>query len=364
MPEDKEGFYHPIIDKSLCIGCGICDNICPILHLSQIKDNHLSYYGYATDTNIRSDSSSGGAFTYIANVVLDKGGVIYGAAFRYGNDLRLEHFSTKEIPFFELRKSKYIQSYVGNAYQRVKQDLENDKWVLFVGTPCQIAGLVSFMGNKQYDKLITVDFICHGVPPMKLFLQHLDYKRINKSKISKIDFRYRQIEHGGGNNHINISVNKEKTYNCPWQFDPYYYGFEKNLTLRKSCYSCYFCNGQNKYADMTIADFWEVKKVDPVMTAQDGISLLLLNNPKYNYIIDEIRDNGFYIQHIENEYSDYVYQKQRSKETNYDLNKRNEFFKVLTSKGYKKAVKLITKTPSFRERLSILKKTILNLLNK
>lgn len=186
MPENYEGFYFPVIDSKVCIDCGLCDKICPAIEKPELKTLQKSFYAKAKDPHILKSSSSGGAFHMIATMVLNESGVVYGSSFNYNGLIRLECHSTDEVTLEELKKSKYVQSYVGDAYRRLKKDLERGVKVLFCGTPCQVAGLKSFL-RKDYANLITVDFICHGVPSMSLLRKHLEY--LGLKNISEICFR-------------------------------------------------------------------------------------------------------------------------------------------------------------------------------
>ncbi len=363
MPEDKEGFYQPFIDDKLCINCGICEKVCPIINKdnNSKRVNFQAYYGYSSNNEIRNVSSSGGAFSAIAQQILGRNGVVYGASFIYNDIVRLEHRSTEYVSLSSLRKSKYVQSYVGYAYRSVEKDLFENKLVLFVGTPCQIAGLKYYL-QKDNNNLITMDFICHGVPSMDLFLRTLEYNKSDIKNITNIDFRYRSSVGNIGNLNLNISFKSGKSYISSWINDPFYFGFEKNITLRRSCYNCIFCNGLNKYSDITIADFWEVKKINPLINASEGVSLILLNNFRYENIIKEIRKNSFFIQKIDNDYAEYVYEKKRHKGTNYDIDLRNRFFETLIKFGFKKAVKQLRPKRTLKEKISYIMRKIKNFL--
>ena len=170
MVTDKCGFKYPIIDEKKCIDCGLCKKTCPILN----KKNNLSinkcYAAYSKNDEYSIHSSSGGIFPIIANYILDNNGIVIGAAF--DKKMNLNHVAiTKKKEIDKLRGSKYLQSDLGDIFKYVKENLKTKK-ILFVGTPCQIAGLKAYIKN-DYDNLICIDLICHGVPSPKLFQKYI-----------------------------------------------------------------------------------------------------------------------------------------------------------------------------------------------
>ena len=166
------------------------------------------------------------------------------------------HKSTDEIDLNDIRKAKYVQSYIGNAFAKVEMELKLGRMVLFMGTPCQVAGLNSFL-NRNYGNLITCDFICHGVPPMKLLLNH--YSLLEKRMGSgMIRFDFRPKTNGWSRQMILFEFRNGKTYCRPFYLDPYFNAFYKNISLRSSCYKCKYADKQHA-ADITLADFWDIK---------------------------------------------------------------------------------------------------------
>ena len=173
MVEDRKGFRYPKIDYALCNKCGLCDDICAFKEdYSGHGDGSTVYAVKNTDEVVRSTSSSGGMFTAISDKILEDGGVVYGVGYRDRLTVCHKPASTKEQRD-EFKGSKYVQSDTGNSFSQVKKDLENDLKVLFTGTPCQVSALKSFL-RKDYDNLLTVDFVCHGVPSNKLWQDFLD----------------------------------------------------------------------------------------------------------------------------------------------------------------------------------------------
>lgn len=334
MTEEKEGFYYPHIDSDKCIECGKCDRTCPQLKDLEYYSTTRAFYGWSKNSNIRQKSSSGGIFHELATYTLNQCGVVYGAAFSYGETLRLECKSTKEVDLQALMKSKYVQNYIGYAFREIKKDLDSDKQVLYCGTPCQIDGLRSFL-NKSYKNLLTCDFVCHGVPSMSLFRQHLEY--IGYKNATSIDFRPKKREWV---DNFDIEDGYGRRRSIHWKLDEYFYSFEKNINLRRSCFNCKHCNGK-RAADITLADFWGIYKYAPNEFDKRGISLILANNEKGKEVIEKISNTGSWkIKHLPIEHSVYVYKRIRSeKSSGYDIERRNRFISDVQAFGYKTAIK-------------------------
>lgn len=333
MPEDKYGFYQPQINPALCVNCGLCDSVCPALHTNEVKPTYKAYCGYSTVHGVRVKSSSGGLFRALADRVLERAGVVYGAAFNYGQSfLRLEHCSTENTDVDLLQKSKYVQSWIGLTYKDVKTKLQSGKEVLFVGTPCQVDGLLSFLGKKEYPLLLTVDFICHGVPPMALLRDHLKEIGFKKmEEITKIDFRPKKSSWVDDL----VVEGKKNHYSRYYIYDSYFKGFDKTYSiLRKSCFQCSYCNGANRKADITLADFWGVIRTDIKIDYRPGLSLLLCYTSKGETALKNLKNVRLEPVNIED--TEYVYDRERA--TYYPHTERDKFFDDYANHGYKYAV--------------------------
>ena len=175
MEWDAEGFLYPVVAEDLCINCGLCEVKCPVLRLSEHKDeNTMAYATYSLDNELRRDSTSGGVFSLLAQTVLQKNGIVFGAA--YNPDFSVSHqYTETEDGLQRFRGAKYVQSDIGKSYRQVRSFLNENRYVLFSGTPCQIAGLQSYLG-KDYEKLICVDLICHGIPSPEVWQHYIDYR--------------------------------------------------------------------------------------------------------------------------------------------------------------------------------------------
>lgn len=297
---DKQGFLAPITDESRCIHCNKCRKTCPANN--EYINNNFSkptcIACYNKHENTVRNSSSGGAFTTIAEYVLEKGGTVFGS--KIDETLRPYHIGvTEKSRLQELRGSKYIQSNIQLEYRKVEEYLSNDKFVFFVGTPCQIAGLYAYLGKKEYDKLLTADLVCHGVGSQGFFekyireleekhrdtIIHVDFRNKDKIKndyVSKITFRNREA----------IYINSLS--------DVYMSCFLKNAIYRESCYTCRYAQIP-RIGDITLGDFVGVsEKIIKKTIKRKGISVILLNNSKGKKIFEQVKSNmNFYERPIE-----------------------------------------------------------------
>lgn len=162
MREDEEGFLYPKVDVAVCIDCGLCEKVCPVINQNVPKEPLQVFAAKNKNEDQRLRSSSGGVFILLAENIIKQGGVVFGA--RFDKNWEVEHGYAETLEELEpLMRSKYVQSRIGNTYKEAEMFLKQGRKVLFVGTSCQIAGLHKFL-RKEYENLLTVDFICHGVP--------------------------------------------------------------------------------------------------------------------------------------------------------------------------------------------------------
>lgn len=292
---NNEGFYIPLIDESKCIQCHKCEISCP--SLNPIPAKSFSQYGYACWSKnflTRKHSSSGGLFTEIATTVINRGGLVYGAAF--DDDFKVVHTSInnlQDIP--KLRGSKYVQSYIGNSFKSVERDLKNNHLVLFVGTPCQVSGLHRYLRN-DYSNLILCDFVCHGTPSPKVFECYKNWlEKKHQSQLNKFHFRDKKF--GWSNFNVKGVFKNGKEYIGTWHKDPYLRLFLRELTSRPSCYECKYTNMQRP-SDITIADFWGLHfdKKENGKHTDEGISLALINSKKGETLFKDCKEELYYIE--------------------------------------------------------------------
>lgn len=331
MKEDEEGFLYPLVDENLCDKCQLCEDVCPELENHAIEGHReiqKSYYGFHANDFIRKKSSSGGVFSGIAEKILEKGGLVFGAVYD-GKQKTVEHRSTNDNKLEQLRKSKYVQSFIGESFKNVKKYLNFGKKVLFIGTPCQVKGLINYY---NHNNLITCDFICHGVPPMKLLYENITYlEKKHKKKIIGLDFRPKIKT--WTYDYFSITTNTGKTINIPWNYDSYFKGFIDNLTLRKSCYQCRYSSNQH-ISDITIADFWGYRRYDKKIYDNRGISLIIVNTKKGEELINSISLKTLELKPLKWEYANYVFSKRDG--DIYNKEKRDDFLIFTKDLGMKK----------------------------
>lgn len=301
MEADQEGFSYPKVDIEKCIGCNLCEKVCPIIDKKDFykEQNYIipkTIGGWHKDDKIRYESSSGGAFSLFAMYIIEQGGIVYGAAM--DEKLNTKHIGIETVEeLTKLRGSKYVQSDINGTYTEIEKYLKQKRKVLFVGTPCQAAGLASFL-KKEYENLYIVDFICHGVPSPKVFQSYIDYMQCKyKDTITGFRFRLKDkqwnpsgLQLGTG---ITTSAGKFVRH-YPAFCDAYMNGFLDDLYLRPSCYNCEFKCLPKYYADITIADFWGVDKVDKELCDKKGTSLLLLHSSHGEELFNTVKDNFYY----------------------------------------------------------------------
>lgn len=289
---DKEGFLRPIIDLNKCVNCGRCEKSCPQIVNVTVPDMEKSVYAcWVKDSEIRRNSTSGGAFTALSTSIFKKNGVVVGAGF--DEQLRVTHQIINTIDdLYKLRGSKYVQSYIGEIYLKVQELLKKGEIVLFSGTPCQVAGLYAFLGNSDFENLFTVDIVCHGVPSPKVFEDYKQYMtKKYRSRINEIYFRNKKpgwVVFGMKLNFQDGRIYEKTTYR-----DPFIRAFLRELCLRPSCHSCKYANTQ-RVSDITIADFWGyIAKGDFDRDDDKGISMVMINSLKGKRLFDEAKEELF-----------------------------------------------------------------------
>lgn len=355
MKTDNEGFWYPKIDKNKCINCNLCEKVCPIINpVKRVDSKKIAYASMNKDEQVRMKSSSGGIFSILAEYIIKNNGVVYGAGF--DEDFNIKH---KRILYSTdldlLRGSKYVQSSIGDIYKQVKNDLENNNPVLFTGTPCQVEGLRSYL-RKEYVNLITMDFICHGVPSPLVWEKYL--KKMKKSKqenIKNIYFRNKDI--GWKLFSLKIIFDK-RIYSNDLNNDLFMKGFLQDVYLRPSCYNCKF-KKINRISDITVADFWGIENILPKMDDDKGTSLVVIHSEKGKQLFDKLSETMIINEVDLNEAIKYNSSMIRSVKYN---EKRNSFFAELNSgKELTDLIRIYTKI-SFEKRVKNKIKSIIKRL--
>lgn len=344
---DKEGFLYPVVNAEVCINCGLCEKVCPVLHPKKKEVQPDVFAVINTDEKIRLQSSSGGIFTLIAEKIIDEGGVVFGARFNENWEVVHDYTETKEgLSYF--RGSKYVQSNLGEAFNQAKSFLDAGRKVMFTGTPCQIAGLKNFL-RKSYDNLLAVDVICHGVPSPTVWKGYLGqsvkniYKNQPLSKgtlklkdvIQNINFRSK--ENGWKNYHVAIEYKNGERESTPFYQNMYMNAFLSDFSLRPSCFACP-AKLDNMQGDITLADCWGIDKLKPEIDDDKGCGLMLIHNPIIWKQYDEVSSIVKYPLSL----SDVVkYNPMITRSVNSPVN-RTLFFDLLFRIGLKKSYQYVT----------------------
>ena len=313
MQEDTEGFFYPVVDECVCVDCGLCERVCPVLNQSSEREPLEVYAAFNKNEEIRMQSSSGGIFTALANQIIKEGGVVFGA--RFNEDWEVVHDYVETIEGLSVfRGSKYVQSRIGNTFSQTEQFLKQGRKVLFSGTPCQIAGLKLYL-RKEYENLLTMDFICHGVPSSGVWRQylnelitHLGNSRISVyshsesiilnsiRNISHIEFRNKRLGWKKYCFALTFSVTDEYgskntvLLSEPHNENIFMKGFLANLYLRPSCYACP-SKCLKSGSDITIGDYWGIQNVKPEIDDDKGICCTIVNTSKGIFYVSKINVN-------------------------------------------------------------------------
>ena len=282
LKEDEEGFNYPIVDKLKCVDCHQCERVCPLLNNKWQKlsrkniDYPIFFAGQLKDKEVLNEVSSGGAFWAFAQAIISKGGVVYGAA-QFNVD-RIEHIRATSIEVAKkLRRSKYLQSNIGNTYSQVKKDLNEGTTVLFSGTGCHIGGLMGYLG-KDYDNLYTCDVVCHGVPSNKVWKTYRKEKEEREGKIIK-NIVFRDKSSGWQNNQYKITYDDGTIEKEDSSFQLFHAGYLSGLFYRPSCGNCKFST-LPRISDITLADYWLYSGKFHGEGNDLGVSLIAINSDK------------------------------------------------------------------------------------
>ena len=291
LKNDIEGFWYPEVNNELCIECNLCEKVCPELHISELKHNDSekplkTIAAIHKKMNIRWDSTSGGAFSALAEGMYEQGGYVSGAI--YNEDFSVRNFvSNNPDDLVKLRSSKYLQSKAEGLYSEIRSLLRRGEKVLACGTPCQMAAMRSFL-RKDYENLIIVDFICRGVNSPKVYRKYLDsLERKFGGKVVYVKAKNKEL--GWRNLTRKVTFDNGKSYYGVHMQDDFRRGYHTNVFCRPSCYNCQYKDFP-RMADITIADYWGIEKVDKNLDNNIGTSMILLNSKKGEAYFELIKD--------------------------------------------------------------------------
>ena len=289
--EDVEGFWYPKVNMQECMECGLCEKRCPVINEYKVLDYAREAYGaYIKDDLARAKSSSGGIFGAVAECVLLDGGFVCGAAF--DKEFQVSHIMINRLEQLDLlRGSKYLQSSNKGIYTQVKKKLVEGKTVLFSGTACQVAGLKKYLG-KEYEKLITIDVLCHGVPSPKLWKKYIDELSVfRRNRIDDVSFRNKET--GWKAYSVKIDIIGGKSVYEKYPLNRYMRLFLSNICLRPSCHSCKY-KSMERPSDITMGDFWGVDQKLPELDDDKGTSIIQINTEKGKAIFNKIASKLVY----------------------------------------------------------------------
>jgi acetyltransferase-like isoleucine patch superfamily enzyme/coenzyme F420-reducing hydrogenase beta subunit len=291
LKTDVEGFWYPEVNHELCSNCGLCEKTCPQLHVDELrygqKEDPMVYAAYHKDYELRRESTSGGLFSALANEMYDRGGYVGGAVYT-------EEFTARQIvsknreDIVRIRGSKYFQSDMTGLFKQIEEILSEGEKVLVCGTPCQMAGLRLYL-RKEYEKLITVDFICLGINSPKIFRKYLEsLERQYEAKVISVQAKNKDL--GWRSLACKVIFSDGRTYLREGRNDDFVRGFiEAHCCCRPVCYECKY-KGFPRISDITLGDFWGIENVERAMDDDMGTSAVLLNTQKGIAYFESIKD--------------------------------------------------------------------------
>lgn len=351
---NREGFLYPEIDKTKCVECELCEKKCPACD-NNIREHKLlkAFYGKSLEQEIVSASSSGGVFSALAKKVLLENGIVYGAIFDRTNK-EIVYSNTKRAVLDEIRRSKYVASNPVGIFPEVKKDLLEGRKVLFCGLPCHVAGLLSYL-DQDFENLITCDFICGGASSARCFKEHLLYLE-KKYSSSVLDINFRPKLYGWKLHSIQIDFANGKSYKNYGFSDTYFRGYiYEKATCRESCYNCKFKNSH--MSDIILADFWGYKQMEEIVEDDDtGLSLVMANTSKGEKTIQELDESNVELTEISLKYVEYNFTKQGVQSIPVI---RSELFNTMENIGFEKAAKKVYMKRLFKFRLRRIAKFII-----
>lgn len=286
MVPDGEGFSYPQVDRSVCVDCGQCERVCPVRDgAKRPQESKNQYFGVrARSEELRCASSSGGFFPILAQYVLDRGGVVYGAG--YDSDMNVAH---REIgapqDLEQVQRTRYVQSDMTGVYIRIEGRLKEGRWVLYCGTACQAQALRLFLG-KDYERLIVADLVCYGVPSPGIWRDYVRF--LEKRHGGKMtDFSFRDKRNRDSGHTCSYRIGGEEHAGSLYE-DPYCRLYFRNWILRPSCHSCRFCTTERD-CDFTMGDFWGIERVRPDMDDGMGTSMVIAHTEKAGKVWEEVK---------------------------------------------------------------------------
>lgn len=329
MKEDEEGFRYPFIEKTKCINCKKCIAACPSLNNIKKRRPQLALGGISIDGSIFDNAASGGAFGQLSKKVLEGGGVVYGCKFDANFQAEISRVSDLR-DLSSIQGSKYVASDSLNSFKQVESDLRQGIRVLYGALPCQVAGLLSYLGGSK-EGLTTVDLICHGTPSGLFFREYLRYKELTAGKVISIKFRNKYGRHR--KSYCGLLAIKTKgsvkASEIDWLIDSYYGAFMRKLNYRPSCYRCPYAS-QSRVSDLTLGDCWGLHFKNAAIETAEGSSLIICNTDKGKHLVQEI--DSLTVETVS--YRDAVNNNEQLNNPSSRPAERDIVYKLLNSQGY------------------------------
>lgn len=301
MEEDADGFLYPHIKDGFCKDCGLCERTCPVLHTAYINEKNPACYAMMASDEERAGSSSGGFVPVVSKWVISQGGLVYGAA--WTEDWRVHHIAVdNETDLPKIQSSKYLQSETELVYRDVKKNLQNGKWVLFTGMPCQVAGLYAYLGNMMEERLLTIDILCHGTPSYRVFRKYLD-ENYDVKNIYRYDFRDKS--YFGWSTCANVYYKDGRIERRNEREDSYYKAFLPCMSMRPSCANCQM-SCLPRQGDFTAGDFWGIGRYNPRFNDRKGTSMILVNNERAANLVENFREAMKLWENVPIEYATHI----------------------------------------------------------
>lgn len=354
LKPDFEGFEYPKVDKAICIECGLCEKVCPIINMKSDKQKMVEdgvYISYTTNEFIRMASSSGGIFTLLADEIINLGGIVFGAAF--DDEFLVHHIGVEcKKDLSKLQGSKYLQSRIENTYIEARHALENKRKVLFSGTACQIAGLKKFL-KRDYENLVTVDVLCHGVPSPKVWKCYLsEQEKKHGSRVKNVFFRFKK--YGWKNYSVLLEFYNNKVYECVYTQDNFMKVFLENMCLRPSCHKCKF-KEMDRPSDITLGDCWGIEQHSPELDDDKGISFVMEHTDKGKAMIESIMEHMILKKGI----LDIILPQDADSRKSVAVNpNRRFFFALLSIVGFENIVKIICLMNRIKQKIKYILKRV------
>ena len=288
MAQGKKGTFLRQVINEKCIDCGQCLKVCPIANKGKVESSYKknTYAVKHLDEHVRMESTSGGAFTAFADCLIKKQAIIYGAAYY---NRTVQHLRIEDGEISILRKSKYVQSYLGDCFQNIIADLKANRYVLFCGNPCQCDGLKKLVEQMRVDstKLFVIDFICHGVLSPAIFEDYLTWcEHKSKKKIKTHIFRSKE---DGWHTAKSKVMYDDKTTDSGLNIQSIMKLFYSGLGFKESCYTCSYAS-MERVSDITLGDFWGIEKRKPDLDDNKGLSFVMINTVKGQSLFEEAKD--------------------------------------------------------------------------